>query len=41
MKAALLGAALFAATAAAATGPVYQAPQRYYLALGDSIARAR
>ncbi len=38
VKVALLGALLFATTAAAASGPVYQPPQRYYLALGDSMA---
>jgi lysophospholipase L1-like esterase len=35
----VLGVVLFPALAAgAASGPVYQAPQAYYLALGDSIA---
>src|SRR5205809_7187621 len=35
----VLGLALLTALAAsAASGPVYRAPQAYYLALGDSIA---
>jgi lysophospholipase L1-like esterase len=39
LLAGLLGLVLLTALAAsAASGPVYQAPQRYYLALGDSIA---
>jgi lysophospholipase L1-like esterase len=37
MKVVLLAAVVFA-SAAAASGPAYQPPQRYYLALGDSIA---
>lgn len=38
MKVALLAAVVFVTSAAAASGPIYQPPQRYYLALGDSIA---
>ena len=38
VKVALLAAVVFATSAAAASGPVYQPPQRYYLALGDSMA---
>src|SRR5260221_8200366 len=39
LLAGMLGLVLLTALAAsAASGPVYQAPQAYYLALGDSIA---
>jgi lysophospholipase L1-like esterase len=34
----ILGLALLTALGASASGPVYQAPQAYYLALGDSMA---